>query len=81
MARLRPIRLLKVPEAAYSRPCFRSTRSISRSPTSPTSIAGVAYVRPDVAVVTSRVERVGQRTAAGAEFARSTSHLRGVREV
>ena len=36
----------------------------------------ITFVRPDVALLTNRVERVGQKTAAGAEFTRSTSHLR-----
>jgi len=36
----------------------------------------VRFIDPDIALVTSRVERIGQQTRAGKEFTRKTSHLR-----
>ena len=37
----------------------------------------VKFINPDIALVTSRVERVGQQTRAGEEMpTRKTSHLR-----
>ena len=36
----------------------------------------VRFIDPDIALVTSRVERTGQQTRAGKEFTRKTSHLR-----
>lgn len=36
----------------------------------------VKFINPEVALVTSRIERVGQQTRAGEDFTRKTTHLR-----